>query len=145
MMWAERRQVALYLASIVAGAAVGILIPSASGILASATTPVLGLLLYATFLGVPLAAIARALGDLRFLGTLLVVNFVAIPVIVFALSRVVAHDSAVLVGVLLVLLTPCVDYVIVFAGLAGGDRVRLLAATPVLVVLQMLLLPARRW
>lgn len=33
-----------------------------------------------------------------------------------------------LLGVLLVLLTPCIDYLIVFTGLAGGARARLLAA-----------------
>ena len=42
---------------------------------------------------------------------------------------------------LLVLLTPCVDYVVVFTGLAGGDRARLLSATPLLMLGQMLLLP----
>jgi ACR3 family arsenite transporter len=50
-------------------------------------------------------------------------------------------DQAVRVGVLLVLLCPCVDYVIVFSGLAGGANHRLLAVTPVLLVVQMLLLP----
>jgi ACR3 family arsenite transporter len=50
-------------------------------------------------------------------------------------------DQAVRVGVLLVLLCPCVDYVIVFSGLAGGSNHRLLAVTPVLLVVQMLLLP----
>ncbi len=33
-----------------------------------------------------------------------------------------------LLGVLLVLLTPCIDYLIVFTGLVGGARARLLAA-----------------
>lgn len=42
---------------------------------------------------------------------------------------------------LVVLLTPCVDYVIVFCGLAGGASRRLLVATPLLPILQMLLLP----
>ncbi|UQU68532.1 hypothetical protein COUCH_15135 [Couchioplanes caeruleus] len=39
------------------------------------------------------------------------------------------------------MLTPCVDYVIVFTGLAGGPRARLLAAAPLLMATQMLLLP----
>lgn len=39
------------------------------------------------------------------------------------------------------LLCPCVDYVIVFSGLASGSSRRLPAATPVLLVAQMLLLP----
>nr|WP_306670119.1 hypothetical protein [Rhodococcus opacus] len=42
---------------------------------------------------------------------------------------------------LLVLLCPCVDYVIVFSGLAGGSSRRLLAATPLLLIAQMVLLP----
>lgn len=46
---------------------------------------------------------------------------------------------------LLVLLTPCVDYVIVFSGLAGGDSRRLLAATPLLLLAQMVLLPGYLW
>ncbi|MCG8927237.1 arsenic resistance protein, partial [Lentzea sp. CC55] len=41
---------------------------------------------------------------------------------------------------LLVLLTPCVDYVIVFSGLAGADS-RLPAATPLLLIAQLVLLP----
>lgn len=48
---------------------------------------------------------------------------------------------ALLIGVLLVLLTPCVDYVIVFTRLAGGASDRLLASSPLLLLLQILLLP----
>ena len=106
-----------------------------------AINPVLGLLLYATFLGVPFAKIGQAFRDWRFLVTVLTVNFVAVPIVVFLLSRIVAHDQVLLVGVLFVLLTPCVDYVIVFTGIAGGARDRLLAAAPILMLGQMLLLP----
>jgi len=142
VVWWDERQVWLYLAAIALGAAVGLIAPVAAEPLEFAITPVLGLLLYATFLGIPFARFGRALRDVRFLGTVVVLNFVLVPVVVFALSRFVATDEALLVGVLLVLLTPCVDYVIVFAGLAGGARDRLLAATPLLMLLQILLLPA---
>jgi len=140
--WAERHQVALYLAAIALGALVGILAPSGGTALRPLALPVLGVLLYATFLGVPFRSIAASLRDLRFLGTVLVADFVVVPLVVFGLSRLVAHDRALLIGVLLVLLTPCVDYVIVFTGLAGGAKDRLLAATPLLMLGQMLLLPA---
>ena len=98
-------------------------------------------MLYATFLGVPFASIGTAVRDLRFLGTVLLLNFVVVPAVVFGLSRFVATDAAVLLGVLLVLLTPCIDYVIVFSGLAGGASARLLAAAPLLMLVQILLLP----
>jgi ACR3 family arsenite transporter len=137
----ERRQVPLYLAAIAVGALVGWLVAPVAPALAVAITPVLGLLLFATFLGVPLASLGRSFRDLRFLGAIVVVNFLVIPIVVAGLSRFVAGDRALLIGVLLVLLTPCVDYVIVFTGLAGGARDRLLAATPLLMLLQIVLLP----
>jgi ACR3 family arsenite transporter len=137
--WMGRHQIPLYLAAIAAGAAAALL-PGASAA-SAAVTPVLGLLLFATFLGVPFGALGGAVRDIRFLGALGVLNFVAVPLVAFALSRLVAADDALVLGVLLVLLTPCVDYVLVFAGLAGGSRDRLLAATPLLMIAQLVLLP----
>lgn len=143
--WMERHQVALHLLALLAGAAVALLFPAAARPAGAAVTPVLGLLLYVTFLGVPFGRLRRAFRDWRFLATLLGVNFIVVPVVVFALSRLVAHDQVLLIGVLLVLLTPCVDYVIVFTGLAGGARDRLIAATPMLMLAQILLLPLCLW
>lgn len=143
--WMERHQVPLYLAALALGAAAGLLIPALAHPTESLITPVLGLLLFATFVGVPFATLGRAFGDWRFLTAVLVVNFAVVPVVAFGLSRVVAHDQALLVGVLFVLLAPCVDYVIVFAGLAGGASDRLLAAAPLLMLAQTLLLPLYIW
>ncbi|MFE6969712.1 bile acid:sodium symporter [Isoptericola sp. NPDC057653] len=139
--WWDRRQVPLYLAAIVVGAAAGLTLPEVAPALEHAITPVLALLLFATFLGVPLVDVGRAFRDWRFLAVVLTTNFVVMPAVTFGLSRAVADDAGLLLGVLLVLLTPCVDYVVVFTGLAGGARDRLLAATPLLMLLQLLLLP----
>lgn len=138
--WAERHQIALYLGALAAGLLAGLVFSGAEA-LAVVINPAIGLLLYVTFLGVPFANLAAAFRDLKFLGALVVLNFVVVPLVVFGLSRFVAHETALLLGVLLVLLTPCVDYVIVFAGLAGGAADRLLAATPLLMLTQLLLLP----
>lgn len=143
--WWERHQVALYIVAILLGAGVGLALPGLAHPLELAITPVLGVLLYATFLGVPFTAVGVAFRDVRFLTAVLVLNFVLVPIIVFALSRFVASDQALLVGVLVVLLTPCVDYVIVFAGLAGGAKESVLAARPLLMLLQILLLPLDLW
>ena len=136
----ERHQVALYLAGIAAGAVVGWAVPGADA-WAVLVEPVLALLLLATFLAVPFAALGAGLRDGRFLAALLVLNFVVVPAVVFGLSRFVAHDDALLVGVLLVLLAPCVDYVIAFTALAGGAAERLLAAAPLLMLVQLVVLP----
>ncbi|WP_206472578.1 arsenic resistance protein [Dietzia sp. KRD202] len=143
--WMESHQVSLYLAGLVLGGVVGVLAPAVAGPAELAIQPVLALLLYATFLGIPFARIGRAFRDGRFLSTILAVNFLLVPPIVWLLTRIVAHDRVLLVGVLFVLLTPCIDYVLVFAGLAGADVHRLLAATPLLMLVQMVLLPLYLW
>lgn len=137
----EHHQVAIYLAALAAGALLGRLAPAAGPGLAHVINPVLGALLFVTFLQVPAAELVRSLRDGRFLAAALVVNFVVVPLVVAAMFAFLPADQAVRVGVLLVLLCPCVDYVIVFSGLAGGSSRRLLAATPFLLIAQMLLLP----
>lgn len=139
--WWDRHQVMLYLAAIVLGAVLGGALPGIAPALERTITPVLALLLFATFLGVPIVEVGRAVRDLRFLAAVLAVNFLAVPVLVWGLSRFVADDRGLLLGLLLVLLTPCVDYVIVFTGLAGGAADRLVAVAPVLMLVQLLLLP----
>lgn len=139
--WLERWQIPLYLIALGAGAVIGLTVPATAAAFEVAINPVLMALLYATFLSVPLTKLGRALRDARFLAGLLVLNFLIVPVVVYVLSRLVADDQALLLGVLLVLLTPCIDYVIVFSGLARAAHDRLLAAAPLLMLLQMLLLP----
>ncbi|MGW6441807.1 arsenic resistance protein [Lentzea sp. NPDC055074] len=141
----ERHQVAVYLGALVAGGVAGWAAPGAGPALEHAINPVLAALLYVTFLQVPVAELGRSLGAGRFLGAALVLNFVVVPVVVAALFTFLPDDRAIRLGVLLVLLTPCVDYVIVFSGLAGGDSRRLLAATPLLLLAQMVLLPVYLW
>ncbi len=137
----ERHQVALYLLAIGAGLAFGLTVPSAAESMDVAVTPLLAALLYATFLQVRATDLVASLRDRRFLAVVLAVNFVLVPLVVWALSPLLPADDAIRVGALLVLLCPCVDYVVVFAGLAGGDRQRLLAATPLLLLAQMLIVP----
>lgn len=138
----QRHQIALYLVAIMLGAVLGIQVTSVQPWLEASINPFLGLLLYATFLSLPLTKLLVSFRDLRFMAVLGLVNFVLVPAIVFILTRFIADDQALLYGVLLVLLAPCIDYVIVFAGIAGGDSTRLLAATPLLLLLQVLLVPA---
>ncbi|MGE3140055.1 MAG: arsenic resistance protein [Thermoleophilia bacterium] len=121
--------------------AIGVRAPGTGPTLEHAIEPVLASLLYATFLQVPFTALTRSFRDGRFLVAVLGVNFVVVPVVVWALTLGLPDDRAVVLGVLLVLLTPCIDYVIVFAGLAGGSAQRLLAAAPLLMLAQLVLLP----
>ena len=137
----ERHQVALYLSALAAGAVLGLTVPVLRSLLEAAITPVLAALLYATFLGVPFNRLRAAFSDARFMTALLVVNFLVVPAVVLPLSWLVADEPGLLAGTLLVLLAPCVDYVMVFTRLAGGAWSRTLAASPVLMLVQALVLP----
>ncbi|OLT23777.1 arsenic resistance protein [Pseudonocardia sp. CNS-139] len=137
----DRHQVPVYVGAILAGVLVGLAAPAAAPALETAINPVLAALLYVTFLQVPGRELVRSLRAGRFLGAVLVVNFVVVPVVVAVMYPALPADQGVRLGVLLVLLAPCVDYVIVFSRLAGARSDRLLAATPLLLVVQMLLLP----
>ena len=128
----DRHQIALYFTAIV----LGLLIDAPS--LRVLVTPVLGALLFLTFLSVPLA---RVRVNARFLLALALLNGAVVPVVAGILSAPLRDDAVIHAAVLLVLLAPCIDYVIAFTGLAGGARAELLAATPLLLGGQLLLLP----
>ncbi|WP_107760932.1 bile acid:sodium symporter [Dickeya sp. Secpp 1600] len=138
--WLERRQTVLYLLTMLVAAVLAWRWPP-SDALAEAINPALALMLFVTFLQLPLSRLLEALTHLRFMLALVVTNFVAIPLLVALLLRLWPLEPLVAVGVAIVLLCPCVDYVVTFSHQGGADSRLLLAATPLLLILQMLLLP----
>ncbi len=137
----ERHQIILYFASIGLGLAVAWYWPGSNS-LEPYVNACLALMLFVTFLQVPLTELGIAFTNIRFIGALLVGNFLFIPLLVVALLKILpVGDPLLLLGVLFVLLTPCIDYVVTFAHLGEGDSKALLASTPLLLVVQMLLLP----
>lgn len=141
----ERHQVWVYLAAILAGLLLGAAAPALGPLMEVLLWPSLAALLYATFTQVPLAHLPAAFRDMRFMSAVLVGNFVVLPVLVWGLLALVPGAPAVRLGVLLVLLVPCTDWFITFTHQAGGDVRRAIVATPVVLVLQILLLPAYLW
>ena len=135
----ETRQVAIYFVAILL--AVGTSLMMSTAWLAFFIEPALALMLFVTFLQVPLIDLGRALLRVRFLGALTAANFVAIPFLVLALVQFAPADPMIRLGVLMVLLTPCIDYVVTFSHIGRADARSLLASTPILLLLQMLLLP----
>ncbi|MFT4946302.1 MAG: ACR3 family arsenite transporter [Natronomonas sp.] len=143
--WLQHNQVLVYAVAVAAAVTTALVAPATSSMLERSINPILAVLLYVTFLEIPFVRIRRAARNLRFMTAALGMNFLAVPVIVFALTRALPQEPVLLVGVFLVLLTPCIDYVITFTELAGGDADQLTAATPALMLVQLLLLPAYLW
>ncbi|SDO20059.1 bile acid:sodium symporter [Vreelandella arcis] len=136
----EKYQVWLYLMAIFAGMGVGVRWDAVQS-WEVALWPLLGALLYATFTQVPLLHISLAFRDRRFMAALVLGNFMAMPLVVWGLVTLFALEGGILLGVLLVLLVPCTDWFISFTHLGQGDSARAIAATPVLLLLQLVLLP----
>jgi len=78
----ERHQIWIYLASVLAGAAVAWAIAGTER-LAAMVDPALALMLFVTFLQGPLRDIGKAFRNIRFVVALLVANFVVTPLLVF--------------------------------------------------------------
>ncbi|MFN3566670.1 MAG: bile acid:sodium symporter, partial [Burkholderiaceae bacterium] len=135
----------MYLAAIVAGLAVGAALPAAAPVFERLLWPALALLLYATFVQVPLLHLREAARDHRFVAAVLLGNFVLVPACVWLLLAWLPADPALRLGVLLVLLVPCTDWFITFTQLGGGDTPRAIAVTPLNLLLQLLLLPLYAW
>lgn len=136
----ENHQVSIYLSAVALAVLTAMLIPGIS-FLEYSINPALAFMLFVTFLQVPLVDLRRAFARGRFMAVLVATNFVFLPLLVAILTQFLPTDPMVRLGVLLVLLTPCIDYVVTFSHLGKADSHLLLAATPMLLILQMLLLP----
>ncbi|WP_459207859.1 arsenic resistance protein [Pseudomonas sp. MLB6B] len=137
----EQRQIPLYFLAVALAAVVGLLAPNTAAGLTGLVSPAIALLMYAMFLQIPFLDLRANLPRGRFMAALLLANFVLVPLLVWVGTRSLVAHPALLIGALLVLLTPCIDYVVVFTHLGKGDARSMLAATPVLLLVQLLLLP----
>ncbi|WP_312934130.1 arsenic resistance protein [Pseudomonas sp.] len=137
----EQHQIPVYFAAVAIAVISGLLAPTASAGLAVLISPAIALLMYAMFLQIPFLDLRTSLPNRRFMAALLLANFVFTPLLVWLATRGLVEHPALLLGALLVLLTPCIDYVVVFTHLGKGDARATLAATPVLLLVQLLLLP----
>ncbi|UTF52135.1 arsenic resistance protein [Natronosalvus rutilus] len=143
--WLQRRQVLIYALAVVLAIGVGVSRPSSTTFIEQLIDPILAVLLYVTFLEIPFVRLRRAFTNGRFMAAALAMNFLVVPVVVWGLTRLLPPEPVILVGVFMVLLTPCIDYVITFAELAGGNSEQITATTPALMLVQLLLLPVYLW
>lgn len=133
-------QVVIYSLALLAGLAAGVRFPEHL-----APWPLLGVLLFATFIQVPWVHLPRAFLDVRFLAAAITGNFLVVPLIVWGLLALAPPLPAVRLGILLVLVVPCTDGFITFVKLGKGDAPLAIAFAPVSLLLQLLLLPVYLW
>jgi len=141
----EENQIWVYAVALIFGLGLGMWNPVFGASLEFLVSPVIALMLYGMFTQIPFLELREAFANRRFTAALLTINFVVVPVVVWLLSRFLPNHPPLLIGVFLVLLTPCIDYVIVFTHLGRGNARLVLSSTPLLLIVQMLLLPVYLW
>lgn len=143
----EQQQIWIYIIVLIIAGVLGLFVPDLISILDNPIliSIVIAVLMFGMFTQIPFLTIRKSLGNRRFILALLTANYVAVPIVVWGLSQFLPQQAPLLLGVYLVLLTPCIDYVIVFTHLGRGNEKAILLATPILFITQMVLLPVYLW
>lgn len=104
--------------------------------------PFLFFMLYGLFLSIPLKEIKNGFRNLKFAGTSLTINFLWTPLLAWGLGALFLSDHPALwVGFIMLMVTPCTDWYLIFTEMAKGNVALSTAILPVNLILQVLLLP----
>lgn len=104
--------------------------------------PFLMILLFMIFLKVDIREIGRSFKNVRFSGTSILINFVWTPILAVLLGYLFLGDSMDMrIGFLMLLVTPCTDWYIVFTGMSKGNVPLNTSILPLNLILQVILLP----
>ena len=99
-------------------------------------------MLFFVFLNVELKEISKSFSDLRFSISALIINFVITPLFTFVLSKLfLAGQIDLQIGFIMLMVTPCTDWYLIFTGLANGNVPLGASILPLNLILQIILLP----
>lgn len=104
--------------------------------------PLLIVMLFLTFLQIPMADLESSFKNHRFTAATLVINFVWTPILAWMLaSFFLADHPALWIGFIMLMVTPCTDWYLIFTGIAKGNVALSSAILPLNLILQIILLP----
>ena len=141
----EKLEPVLLAAAALCGLALGRLTPWGE-LFARLVQPLLIAMLLGVFWDIPLKDLKKGFQNLKFAGASLALNFVWIPMLgwllaVFCLSG----EPQLRLGFIMLLVTPCTDWYLVFTAMARGNVPLSASILPLNLVLQLILLPAYIW
>ena len=102
--------------------------------------PFLMAMLFIVFMGVSIRDIGRSFGNRRFTLSAVLINFVWTPVFSMILGLAFAEID-IRIGLLMLLVTPCTDWYLVFTATAKGNVPLSSALLPLNLILQIVLMP----
>lgn len=104
--------------------------------------PLLVIMLYITFLQIPIADIKSSFKNLQFTSWTIIMNFVWTPILAWILAILfLSGHPALWIGFIMLMVTPCTDWYLIFTGIAKGNVALSAAILPLNLVLQIVLLP----
>ena len=113
-----------------------------SDVLGILVIPLLMALLFLIFLDVPFRDIPVSIKNYKFNFISLAINFIWTPVLAYLLGYMFLADQPVLwLGLVMLLVTPCTDWYIIFTNLAKGNTALSTTILPINFILQIILLP----
>ncbi|MFD0559008.1 ACR3 family arsenite efflux pump ArsB [Stackebrandtia endophytica] len=138
---AERLQSLFVAVAALVGLAAGVLLPI-EAFVGHLVLPALLVMLAAVFVQMNAAEVGAVRRAKTLVAISLVVNFVVVPALAWALGQgLLGGQPDVRIGLLLLLVTPCTDWYLVFTAIARGHTGIAAALLPVNLILQLLLLP----
>ncbi|MGQ4648681.1 bile acid:sodium symporter [Lyngbya aestuarii] len=104
--------------------------------------PSLVVMLYGIFLDISLDRLTNAFQNYKVTGLSLGINFIWTPILAWALGAIFLRDIPDLrVGLIMLMVTPCTDWYLIFTSIALGDVALATALLPWNLLLQVILLP----
>lgn len=138
---AEKFQSIIILAAVFAGISLGS-VPEIAQNAGHFILPLLMVMPTGVFLHIPLHRFRDVIQYRGVAGASLMINFVWTPLLAWLLGWLfLGNHPALWVGFLMLMVTPCTDWYLVFTGIAKGNLALSTALLPVNLVLQLVLLP----
>lgn len=137
----EKLQTLIIMGAVGTGLLLGQL-PAASDYAEYVIVPFLLLMLYGLFLTIPLRELTEAFKNIKFLGASTIINFIWTPLLAWGLGAIFLSDHPALwIGFIMLMVTPCTDWYLVFTSIAKGNVPLSTSVLPINLILQVLLLP----
>lgn len=100
------------------------------------------LLLFILFISVDFASLKKSFLNIRYTITSLCINFIITPILAYMIGTLFFNNVLdIRIGLLMLLVTPCTDWYLVFTGLSKGNVELNLSILPLNLLLQIVLLP----
>lgn len=104
--------------------------------------PLLMVMLFRLFLSINISELKSSFLNVKFSFTNIIFNFIWTPIFAYILGYIfLINDLPIWIGFVMLMVTPCTDWYLVFTGVAKGNVPLSTCILPVNLILQVLLLP----